>query len=449
MAYYYPRMATLARVPDPSGSRILELPLRVRTAELLLNDHNQPDELDITCDWQNVGIDPRLIRNATIYHYMADAPDGPLAPSNTGGRTGAGNLRFVGTVTTTTRNTAEMRPYEIQIKAADYTDFFLRAKPFGASGIPDYSQTLDDAFRRIVSQTPGAEKLADRLEARGFTSWPRISDAVPKRFAGKGTVHVERNTDAWAVWQHVVGMLGLITFVELDKIVVTTADAYYRKTEPPVFKWGLNIEELTETRDANGFGTGVGITSFDPTSGKTIEGVWPPRQEKAGKRRAVAAAQNTSNPDEAIVQKYDWYNIQEILNEAAAIEFAKRVYAERSKQELQGTLKTGEMRVSDTAGNPFDVLDLRVGDNVYVAANESGVDGLLAQLESTSARVEYLVRQGYDEAAAEVIAAYAEQLATLDNRFYVKQVRHSVDPEQNSFRCEVEYCNQILVDEAK
>ncbi|HEX2879115.1 MAG TPA: hypothetical protein VHO25_06225, partial [Polyangiaceae bacterium] len=182
MAYYRPRWhahlivpavgKSEARIRDEDTEETFQLPLKVIGIDHGRNDHNQADDVTLELDWLSVGLDPRLIRNANVIVYYGNArEDGTWEISNSGGRTGHGNCRFVGTVSKPRRHSAEGSPQTLTLEAIDYTDYFLRAKPFGTNGIPDYSQTLDDAFRRVVSQTPGAERLADRLVKFGFDTW--------------------------------------------------------------------------------------------------------------------------------------------------------------------------------------------------------------------------------------------------------------------------------------
>lgn len=459
MSHYRPRWYAHLDVPgigtsasrkeQEQNTRTYRVPLKVASATLSLNHHNQADELELVVDWKNIGLTPRLVRNAEVqFHVSSTDETETWEPTVTGGRTGQGNCRFIGTVLDCSRRMSEEDGDKFTLRALDYTDFFLRAKPFGSSGIPDYSQRLDDAWRRIVSQTPGAERLADRIELRGISEFPTLGDAVSERLKGKGQVHVHRNTDAWAVWQQCVGSLGLISFFELDRLIVTNAEGYYRTSDAPVLRYGENVEELEEVRDGTGFATGVGISSFDPLSGRVIEAVWPPYTEKASKEKKVRARkQLTKDPDGALVQRYDWFAYPGITSTAAALSVAKRAYAERSKQEFQGTALTREMVVKTVNGAEFDLLDLRIGDNVWVGTNDNPFDALLSLL-TPDERVRYLISQGIDASAAQLMADAAQELAQLDQTFYVRgfKVDMETSHDAGSFSIEVNYCNRILVD---
>lgn len=437
------------------NSRLYEIPLKVAEFTLERNSFLQPDYLELVCDWQTTGLDPRLIRDGTVQFHLGCADEfGDWEPSTGGGRTGYGNCRFIGTVTTAARNSAEGAPYQVTMRALDHTDFFLRAKPFGSAGIPDFSQNLRDAWTRVCSQTPGAEGLADNIEFIGLDRIPRLSEASSPRWHRLApSIPVPANTDAWTVWRTAVEMLGLITFIDYDRVVVTNTEGYYRTTKLPSLAWGKNILEMTEQRDYVNFANGVGMRAFDPLSGQMLEAVWPLRSAAdARKKRANALTlrQTSSDPDAAIVPRYDWVTPPPgITNLKALQDAARETYRERSKQEYQGVCQTLEFVVpvfdpttgADSLTETFDLLDLVPGDNIHIAPNEDHAD--LFRTMTQSEREAYLLNQGYDAEAAALIAESAENLTLLNQDFYVKSLK-AVGGE-DSVQFEVTYCNRILL----
>lgn len=452
MTTYRPRMTALLTVPTAgkraekiSGEEIenrgIAIPLKVRSAEHERNDHNHADSCRVQVDWKNAGIDPRLIRNATVSFYLDNADSfGNWEPKRR-------NCRFIGLVNECQRTLSSDDPHMVSLSALDYTTLFLKAKPFGTSGIPDFSQTLDDAWRRIVSQTPGADVLSDRLVLRGLNSFPKLGDAVAKRFKKLGKVPVKQNTDAWAVWQQCVGMLGLISFMDLDECVVTTSTALYTGGDPPKLIWGKTIKTMTETRDPTTFDKGIGLSSFDPDTGSLIEARFPPQRDKRVRRKRVKAHKvDEASPETRLVDSYDFFAFPGVTNKAKLLEIAQRAYEERSRQELQGTLTTHEMRTLTEDNRPFDLMNLRAGENVKIAINEDE-RAILAGLPTEGARIRRLELQGYSSEAAQVISQNMNDLALLNQQFFVKRVmtRMSTETEGGDFMIEITYANRILV----
>ena len=416
----------------------VSFPVRVQRAALESNDHNHADTLRLSVEWRDAGVDPRLLSNATCDFYLGQADDtGRWQPTRA-------DLRFVGVATKIARLAQADEGFHVEIELHDYTRFFLKAKPFGTTGIPDYSQTLDEAWRRIVSQTPGAEALADRLRLQGLTSYPILGTAVASRFAKLGKVPTKPGTDAWAVWQQCVGMLGLISYVRLDEVIVTTSTDYYTASDPPRLIWGRNLLALAESRDADRAGQGVGITSFDPLTGTTLEALWPPVGDERVKKKRASAKKAGEEAALRQAEERDYFAYPEVTDPDALLTVAQRVYEERSRQELEGSLRTAEMRVSTLQGEDFDLITLAAGDVVRVEFEEADKERLAA-MKSTAERTEYLVARGYSEDAADLIARNVEDLGRLAPNFFVKRVMTmlSTDDDAGEFSVEVTFCNRI------
>ncbi len=438
MPLYRPRARAILRTP--AGGDVRTFPVRVRRAQLESNDHNHADTLKLSAEWRDAGVDPRLLGNATVDFYLGDASDaGRWQPTRR-------DLRFVGIATRVARTARESEGFSVEIEFHDFTRLFLKAKPFGTSGIPDYSQTLDDAWRRIVSQTPGAAVLASRLRRQGFDTWPTLGTAVAARFAKIGKVPTKPNTDAWAVWQQCVGMMGLISYVKLDEVIVTTSTDYYTAKDPPRLVWGRNILSMAESRDADRANRGVGITSFEPLSGTTLEALWPPVGDEHVRHKQVGAKKAGDESALRQAEERDYFAYPEVTNPDALLEIAKRVYEERSRQELEGSLHTAEMRVATLGGSDFDLLALAAGDVLRVEFEQREREQL-ASLGGMQARVDYLVARGYSESTAEVIAASADDFGQLDPNFFTKRVTTTfeADDSDGKFEIEVNYCNRIAI----
>lgn len=463
MAIYRPRMAALLTIPkreranediavstalaatrgsSTDAEDVVHLTVPIRSLRLESNDHNHADEASLTLDLMAVGgLDPRLLRNAVVNVYVGNADEfGRWRPTEE-------DLRFAGMAKRVRRARRTDEAPTVEIDALDFTTLFLEAKPFGSSGVPDYSQRLDDAWKRIVSQTPGAEALADRIVLQGLDAFPEIGKAVSSRFRRLGKVPTRPETDAWAVWQQCVGMLGLISFIDRQRVVVTTATNLYTADRPPRLIWGRNISSLEEERDAAMTGKGIGITSFDPLTGTTLEALWPSVGDERVKRKGTARARVANEDALRASEERDYFAYYGVTDPEVLLAIAERVYEERSRQELQGVLRTAEMMVSDTEGRAFDLLSLRAGDNIRVEV-EQELRTTIAAMSSPGHRVEYLVAHGYAREVAEILAANADDVGLVDPTMHVKRVgiNIDVDADGGSFEVEIEYCNRIRLD---
>jgi hypothetical protein len=294
----------------------------------------------------------------------------------------------------------------------------------------------------------------------GFDSWPRLSDAVPARLQGSTApdkngnvprIHIQRGGDAWHVWQQAVEACGrYITFMDLDRVIVTTADAYYRKDDPIVLEWGSNIWSIEEKREMYTYGTGVVATSFDPLSGRTLEAFWPPRKDSGkGDQKKVPAQLvklTTGEDDLTNIEKYDQYPMRGVLTESVLLKCARSIYLERSKQELQGKVRTLDLMAQTLGGELRDLFDSAIGDNVYIRPQGNLLDPL-ARLETTQARLDYLIDHGVPPYAAAITAHSFVQPALLDTQFYLKGMRVEGSAE-SGLDVDIDYCNRIVISAA-
>lgn len=417
------------------------LPLRPKRFRLTRNDHNKADECEVTVDWREAGVDPRLLDDGVLTVYADNADDrGEWEPSEA-------NCRFIGLVNEIEANRDANYPGEVRLSCVDFTSCFIRAKPFGSAGIPSYAMRLDEAWRTVVSQTPGAEKLADRLVLVGLDSYPLLGAAVADRFATIGKVPTKPETDAWAVWQQCVGMMGLISYIYRDQCIVTTATNYYSDQDAPVFLYGKNLESLNESRIPDLAKKGVGLTSFDPITQTAIEAFWPPIGDERVKRKRARSKKIQTTDQLRQSETRDFFAFPGVTNEEALERVAQRVWEERSRQELVGRAVTRELFVTTEHGLAFDTMFLGAGDSIRVEVEPENKQ-LLASLPSFSERVAFLRRRGYSPQVAELIVKNMQNFAQLSSKFLVRtsETELEVNEDGGSFSVSVEYCNRIEID---
>jgi hypothetical protein len=459
MQTYRPRCAAVLRVPVMGASAersaqtkstdLVEFPIRVRRAWWELNDHQHADQLKLTAEWKDVGIDPRLLSSAVVQFYLGTADDeGEWRPS-------AENLRFVGILQRAQRSAKQGEGFTVDLEFHDYTALFLRTK-LPQDGIPDYSQTLDEAWRRICEHcgfyavddpkkiVSSVSALRGRLRPIGSLaqSWPPLlKRAVAPRFARLAAkVPAKPDSDAWAVWQQCCGMCGLISFIRKDECLVTLAQDYYTEKDPPRLVWAENVVALTETRNADLAGKGAAVTSFDPLTMTTLEAFYPPRADpKVTTKHAVASDKGVP------AERYDFFAYTGVTDQGQLDALARRIWEERSRQELEGSLTTVEMVTETMSKRAFDLLTLGSGDAIRVdfRANERGA---LLDIPSLDGRIAYLVARGYSGGVAELMAKNTQALASLKSEFCVRRVTVDLQTgSDGSFELQIAYCNRIDV----
>jgi hypothetical protein len=460
MPLYRPRLAARLTVPIAgSGAaggpdETITLPLAVRRAAWLSNDHNHADTLELTVDWMQAGVDPRLLADGSVVLYLGSADaGGNWTPSEK-------DIRFVGIMKRPRRSGDGGEGLVVEMLFHDFTTLFLESTRFPSSGVPDLTDDLATAWRKICAHTglidptsgelrSTVTALADRLRFVGVDSPPVLARAVAQRFKRLGKVQVKPDADAWAVWQQCVGMCGLISFIRLDECIVTTATDYYTAKNPPRLIWGGadgNILRISEERDTRLSGAGIGITSFDPLRGTTIEALWPPVGDVTIRRKHINAKRAHSEDSVRQAEAREYFAYPGITDEATLLDIAKRVYEERSRQDLEGTLVTSEMSATTVTAAQFDLLTLSAGDVIRLEIDRGDTERL-GQLRSDEERMDHLVGRGYSAEVATLIVRTLASSATKMTDFFVKRVsvRLESSPEGGTFEVDINFCNRLDV----
>lgn len=455
MHVYRPRVACQIHVPALVGDSdsTVTLDIRTRRVSLEYNDHNHADTASISAEWRDAGVDPRFLKNATCEIWLGNADEsGSFTP-------GEKNLRFVGVMTRPRRIAREGSGFQVDLEFHDYTALFLEQKPFPTKGLPSFRDTLLDAWQKICDHTghldddgettlSSVKVLRDRIEFRGDVD-PNlvIGRAVAERFARLTSVPAKANSDAWSVWQQCVGMLGLIAFIDRDRCVVTTSTEHYAPEEAPKLVWGLNILELEEETNARYSDKGVALTSFDTISGTTYEAFYPSPGDKRIRRKRVAAKKRRAAARTIESERYDFYEYHGVTDLDRLHDIARRVYEERSRQELEGRLVTAEMFADTISQQSVDLLDLRAGDNIRVEIDPLDQQTLTA-LESDDRRIDYLVDRGYRPEVAKLIVRNMKELGKLDPTFHAGSVNIDLETNGDSgkLRVAITFHNRIKLE---
>jgi hypothetical protein len=431
---------------------VYQLQPRCHYIELTANSHMEADECRVKLAYDDAGIDPRILKSAEIYVWLGNGDDyGNFTPTKD-------TLRFVGIATDVERELSIDAGKNITIRALDYTTLFLNCKTFLPAGRPKYSDTLQQAWERLCDYTgyydldtksvvstvqrlkPNLDFVGDAENLASLT----LGSAVSARLAKIGAPEYRAGADAWAIWQTAVGSLGLISFIRGDRCIVTTATDYFTADDPPRMVFGENVYEIHETRDVQSLSSkNVCIESFDPIHGKTLEAFYPPIELAEKKKRIAASALGTPVPVRA--QDYETSDCPMPITDQATLDrFAQRVWEERSRQELHGTLKTAEMYVDTLAAESFDLLKLQSGDRIRVEIDRGALT-IVQALPTTAERQSALEARGYSAQMATFIVTNLDSMTRMTPEFQVHNVRTTLDMQGHKYECSIEYVNRIDV----
>lgn len=471
MPIWRPRWSVQIVVPNVGTSRertlqelrddTTTIDARAYKGRIEYNNHNEADTCEVTCSYDDAGVDPRFMRNCELYVYLANANDyGEWSPS-------VDNLRFVG-IATDVKRSLKNEAKTVTIKAHDYTALFLTHQGYPSTGLPLYSDTLTSAWERICDHTgyyelpsekfpkgrivSTVQVLKSRIVFQGVDPATPIGKAVSKRLQNLGALQVAHNADAWGVWQTVVGSLGLLSFIDRDHCVVTTAGDFYTSEDPPRFIYGVNIEEIEENRDQHAIaGKNVALFAYNPLTGQTLEAYYPPTglvtpKGRGGKHKKLAAS--ALGPGVAIkAEDYETFHYPYPVTDQAMLDFcAKRVWEERARQELKGTLKTVKMSVDTLAHRPFDLLSLRAGARVRVEIDNEALT-LIQAIPTIGGRIAALQDRGYSAQMATYMAKNLSAISSVTPEFQVHSNVIDFDASTEGtghFSVDVSFLNRIL-----
>ena len=450
MAHFYPRAllritatVNLAKRGDQLEDAVFFATPRSVTIER--NDFNTADTCSIEFDAGNFPILPRNLRQALVQVYLGDV-------KQMGQDLDDENLQFIGYADDPEMGLTDTDSV-IRWKARDYTALLIDAKRPALSIIPSYQDNLYTALRRILDAVPGGENLRLRLEVDGASStdWPDLSVAAPPGLAN-AKIPVVPQDSLWDLVKRACDGVSLIPRFELDTLLVSTSRGLQSATQRAHFVYGGNVVDYSEKRQLARVREGIGLTALDMTTGRFITAVYPPSGDEfiAKKVKATKAAtgkggkSRTINKAEAgstgtILDKNDkrhFFPYPPVQGVDALEAAAERIYTQRVNREFEGQFKCVRMDIDG-----YDVLRLASGDRVVidVVPNERQ---LLGGVETETARVDLLVRRGYERSVAVLLArAFGNGLAD-PIEVYVRRASVSLS-ESDGFSLTVDFQNII------
>lgn len=465
------KIQTVLQLDVPKGQSRTEFVVlhpRVIEAKWSRNHHLMADELTVSIGWKEGGVDPRTIKNARCAFWMWDANAEDFESDK--------HLRFAGICTKHSRKLHE-NGWVVEMTFHDYTTLFLNNKPLKTSGMPEYSDTLGVIWEKICDNTgwqdPANDKIVSSVGAlknnlifmnpdlRGRT----LGELVNKRMHAIAKPTPKHGASSWDVWQYCCAALGLVSYIDGDKCIVTDTTEHFGKANAPRAIYGQNIHSLEETTDATMSNKGVLLKSLDPVTFRVLEAFYPPPGDERIKTRRSAVGKKSEGgaaiTENEVSGEYEEFNRFDITDQTALERAAEDTYEQRSRQELEGSFKTAEVFLysenieADPQG--FDaaatipIFDLRTGDPIRVEL-EPGLRDLLEDIgskatwgDATADQIRYLVdRCDYDEDVAELIVANLKIDEFRSTIFHVKTLE--VDLKSESFEVEIKFHNLILTD---
>lgn len=449
---FYPRHAARLAVvlEDFSGSattvdQAVETTVIPRSAKLERNDVHTADRLTLVVDWRECPFDPRLIRAASVAYFAGNIDGGelPLTPAT---------LRFLGVVDVPETYLSEDEQ-TVTMECRDYTAILLGERARPSMAVP-LDRPMDAVLRDLLATLPGeqATLLTPVIQGPDGASiaWPQ----VPGGDRRGAKLPIEPKDTLWSIIRRIVEAAGLVVFVDLDRLVVSTprtlgADGELRDAPRVRVAFGEALSDLRMKRNLTNRGKPVALRQYDPRSGDTITSEWPRPGDRArpssGRRPRSTVTQRRTGG--AQVSRDDTTQAEEFTvtgtrsgDELNAL--AESIYRQRARFDLEGSFTTSDpvLPTADDRGAvraDFDLWSIHTATTLRVEIAELA-DVAFDSLRSRGDRERYLTARGYSPEIAAALVRSWDQLPRLALPFITRKASLSLDGE-SGFRAEVDF----------
>jgi hypothetical protein len=472
MSYYFPQASISLRIrwedfgtQNVDLQQIVKLDVLARRITVNINDYTQADTFNCEIDYKNFPFDPRCIRACGISIFLQDKknifkPDNSLNVIEPNPATdGTGNVIFMGFVDEETIEFDDEKRV-VKFEGRDFTSILIDAKYLVGKPL-DLGQTLDKLIDQLLHdkdpQTgndilPSAHDL--KVVNRTNTTLPVLKSFFPgfgQPLAG------QRNTGKddtyWEIIQDLVSRAGLIAFIELDKLVISTPRVLYDKSKAKQFVYGQNIKNLEIKRKLGRHkGFNVAVRCLDLNT-KEVLTVRLPEEGTADWAKATGIP-NTRvkvpviNPDGSQGTPKDApaiaFRVANVNDRSKLIEIGEKIFEELSRQQLDGSFETHEMETPYKDGSDdkiFDLTQLRIGTPISIEIDQGDLQGI-SRVKDLATRIAYLEARGYERIIAQSFAIAMGQFTPV---FYTKAASFTLDAD-TGFKLKVEFINFIDLD---
>lgn len=470
MSVYYPQVAVTLRIlwedfnlrSDATKQKTYEVVVLPKTLNVSINDYTTADTVDLELDYKTFPFDPRCIRSCGVTVHMQDmkalfderGEHKLIEPSRE-------NAVFMGFMDSETI-TLDEEKRTIKMEGRDFTALLLDAKYLENKPL-DLGTPLEKMLNKLLqAQKSTAEITVDNRTGSDLPVLKKFMPDFNQPLAGQKN-HTKSDT-YWEIIQDIVARAGLICFMELDKLVVTTPRVLYDKKQSKQFIYGKNIKSMDLQRKLGRHkGFNVLVRCMKLSTGEVLTAKIPLEATTAWSRATGVTKKEVTVPvvraDGTLGKEGDkdvkpapylTFRITGVANKTALIEKGQSIFEEMSRQQLEGSLETREMSVPEGDSNAYisdtsavyDLTKLRVGTPLLVEIDQQDLEDM-NRFATDAARAAFLVSREYPTDVANVIASAVGKFSPY---FFTKAVTFSMD--DDGFRAKIEFINFIELDHA-
>lgn len=487
MGVYFPqaivslrcRFEDFGNKTDPKFQKEYAINCFAKNIRVNINDYTQADTFDLTLDFKNFPIDPRLLRSCGVTIYLEDRKKvfldsnalNEIKPSND-------NIIFLGFADT---DHIEMNETDrtVKLEGRDQTALLIDLPYFG--GPVNLNLPIDQVIKNILAQNESTQQIIVDPRLPEGETFPVLSQFAQDKGALAGTKNSARDDSYWEIIQRIISDSGLIAYIEIDKLVITKPRALYDRSKAKIFAFGRNIKNLEYKRKlGRQKGFNVRVVCADFKNKQLIEALIPKEASEAWakeigiKREPVKipkpqpfqfnptpqgqenppAAQTTQAADQEA--PYLTFKLNNIADKDHLTRVGEKIFEEVGRQQIEGTFTTHEMSIADAQGKVADIMKFRIGTPLEVIVDGSDLEGLkkIVNQEGKNNTIDnkvlknrmtrYLTVRGYELSVAEIIA---ETWAKVDTPFFTKGIEFSLDQDKG-LDVKVDFINFITLPQA-
>lgn len=473
MSYFYPQCAVKLRilledfqlVSNAAAQVPYEIHVVPKNITVDQNDYKTASTFTMELDYNSFPFDPRAIRYCGVVIYAQDmralqksdgspntlVPGAPTLVDPT-----VTNAIFAGFVDEESVSFDDSKR-AVTFTGRDFTTLLIDQKYDEKNPIA-LTAPIDKLLKTYLSKFKATAELKVVNKTK-LSVLPTLASYAPG--FGNSKLAGQKNAGAhesyWEIIQDIVNRAGLICYIHLDQLILTTPRNLHSDANDLKFVYGQNIKMLTYKRKLGRYKNfNIVVRCLSNTKKNVLEARIPKEATDAWCKSygipkkdvfvpvltpaGVVDPSAQSTPAPAIA-----FPVQSVADKAALIRIGQTVYEEYSLQQLEGSFETHEMLAhsGDTQNGKdsqiaYDLTQLRIGQPVALEIETDDLNKI-SRLSSINDRVQYLLRKGFD---FQVASIFAVTMGKFSQRFYTKSYSMTFNND-SGFKLRVEFINII------
>ncbi len=435
-----------------------------------LNDYSEADTFSCDFDYQNFPFDPRCIRSLGITIHMDDRKKmfkgnklntieaigvTSIEEADKPDKEKKSNIVFIGFADEESISFDESDRV-VNIEGRDFTSVLIDA-PWPRK-VLDPNKPLGTLISEILTQLPATENLKVYSKISIDTSGadlPVLKSYAPQLSNLSGNKNAKKNMSYWDMIKRLVAEAGLITYIELDRLIINKPRNLYKNSKYYSFIYGKNLNSLEFSRKlGRQKGINILVRSINPNNkSDPIMKVEIPKEASPAWIKEMNLPQNKFGNYAQTIEKIDKdgkiteevapkipFNVSKMTNIEQLRESGEAIWEEIGRQQIEGSLKTKDMRYIGENEQEFNLLKIRNGTPVVVTIDQGDMKGLESET-SIAKKTQFLKERGYDKSVAH---AFATTFKKFGSKFYTRSVEFTIDKD-DGFSLNLEFLNFIEI----